>query len=136
MDETWSNKSLQATRDGGFSSASRFTAFGPACLSSGRSADMRDSRLQRFLWPVGLIAVLGLIGALALLICPFAAPLTTPALRVLADREFNPPHSLRSQVLSLGLQPIGFVLDLPTVAHVASRDTRHWVYSIISRPDE
>jgi hypothetical protein len=52
----WSNKSLQATRDGGFrrrsrlhcvttrqdamarqaSSASRFTSFGPACLSSGR----------------------------------------------------------------------------------------------------
>jgi len=29
-------KSLQATRDGVFSSASRFTAFGPACLSSGR----------------------------------------------------------------------------------------------------
>ena len=101
-----------------------------------RSADMRDSRLQRFLWPVGLIAVTGLIGALALLICPYAAPLTTPALRVLADREFNPPHSLRSQVLSLGFQPIGFVLDLPTVAHVASRDTRHWVYSIISRPNE
>ena len=25
--------SLQATRDGGFSSASRFTTFGPACLS-------------------------------------------------------------------------------------------------------
>lgn len=33
----WSaNKSLQATRDGGFSSASRFTPVGPACLSSGR----------------------------------------------------------------------------------------------------
>jgi hypothetical protein len=40
------NKSLQATRDGVFrrrqgyggqaSSASRFTSFGPACLSSGR----------------------------------------------------------------------------------------------------
>jgi len=30
------NKSLQATRDGAFSSASRFTLFGPACLSSGR----------------------------------------------------------------------------------------------------
>src|SRR5437773_1822244 len=29
------NKSLQATRDGAFSSASRFTSFGPACLSSG-----------------------------------------------------------------------------------------------------
>jgi hypothetical protein len=33
---TWPNKSLQATRDGGSSSASRFTSFGPACLSSGR----------------------------------------------------------------------------------------------------
>jgi hypothetical protein len=32
----WSNKSLQATRDGALSSASRFTSFGPACLSSGR----------------------------------------------------------------------------------------------------
>ena len=32
----WSNKSLQATRDGGLSSASRFTLVGPACLSSGR----------------------------------------------------------------------------------------------------
>jgi hypothetical protein len=31
-----SNKSLQATRDGALSSASRFTVFGPACLSSGR----------------------------------------------------------------------------------------------------
>ena len=30
------NKSLQATRDGGSSSASRFTLVGPACLSSGR----------------------------------------------------------------------------------------------------
>jgi ABC-type spermidine/putrescine transport system permease subunit II len=30
------NKSLQATRDGGSSSASRFRRFGPACLSSGR----------------------------------------------------------------------------------------------------
>jgi uncharacterized protein YegJ (DUF2314 family) len=30
------NKSLQATRDGAFSSASRFTLFGPACLSSER----------------------------------------------------------------------------------------------------
>jgi hypothetical protein len=28
--------SLQATRDGRLSSASRFTVFGPACLSSGR----------------------------------------------------------------------------------------------------
>src|ERR1051326_943859 len=35
---TWSNKSLQATRDDALSSASRFTPFGPACLSSGRSA--------------------------------------------------------------------------------------------------
>jgi hypothetical protein len=32
----WANKSLQATRDGRSSSASRFTHFGPACLSSGR----------------------------------------------------------------------------------------------------
>jgi len=31
-----SNKSLQATRDGRSTSASRFTSFGPACLSSGR----------------------------------------------------------------------------------------------------
>ena len=30
------NKSLQATRDGRSSSASRFTLIGPACLSSGR----------------------------------------------------------------------------------------------------
>ena len=30
------NKSLQATRDGGFSSASQFTLVGLACLSSGR----------------------------------------------------------------------------------------------------
>jgi hypothetical protein len=35
---TWPNKSLQATRDGRLSSASRFMAFPPACLSSGRSA--------------------------------------------------------------------------------------------------
>ncbi len=33
---TPSNQSLQATRDGRSSSASRFTSFGPACLSSGR----------------------------------------------------------------------------------------------------
>src|SRR5258706_7268273 len=32
------NKSLQATRDGDSSSASRFMSFGPACLSSGRYA--------------------------------------------------------------------------------------------------
>jgi len=30
------NKSLQATRDGVSSSASRFTSSGPVCLSSGR----------------------------------------------------------------------------------------------------
>jgi hypothetical protein len=35
-------KSLQATRDGGSSSASRFTAFGPACLSSGRWSQLRQ----------------------------------------------------------------------------------------------
>jgi hypothetical protein len=35
---TWPNKSLQATRDGDFSSASRFTLVGPARLSSGRSS--------------------------------------------------------------------------------------------------
>jgi len=34
--ELMPNKSLQATRDGGFSSASRFTLVSPACLSSGR----------------------------------------------------------------------------------------------------
>ena len=34
--EKSSNKSLQATRDGRSSSASRFTSFGPACLSSER----------------------------------------------------------------------------------------------------
>ena len=33
---TWSNKLLQATRDGALSSATRFTQVGPACLSSGR----------------------------------------------------------------------------------------------------
>jgi hypothetical protein len=32
----YANKSLQATRDGALSSASRFTLVGPACLSSGR----------------------------------------------------------------------------------------------------
>jgi len=32
----FANKSLQATRDGALSSASRFTLVGPACLSSGR----------------------------------------------------------------------------------------------------
>ena len=32
------NKSLQATRDGRLSSASRFTLVGPECLSTGRSA--------------------------------------------------------------------------------------------------
>jgi len=36
MDDQWSNNSLQATRDGALSSASRFTLVGPACLSSGR----------------------------------------------------------------------------------------------------
>ena len=34
--EMMANKSLQATRDGRSSSASRFTLVGPACLSSGR----------------------------------------------------------------------------------------------------
>src|SRR5260370_41221344 len=38
---TWPNKSLQATRDGRSSSASRFTLFGPACLSSGRQVTMK-----------------------------------------------------------------------------------------------
>ena len=36
MINQWPNKSLQATRDGVSSSASRFTLVGPACLSSGR----------------------------------------------------------------------------------------------------
>ena len=36
MTKVQPNKSLQATRDGGSSSASRFTLVGPACLSSGR----------------------------------------------------------------------------------------------------
>ncbi len=39
-------KSLQATRDGRSSSASRFTSFGPACLSSGRSEiNMKTTRI-------------------------------------------------------------------------------------------
>ena len=42
-----SNKSLQATRDGGLSSASRLTSFGPACLSSARS-------LWGLLWAFGV----------------------------------------------------------------------------------
>jgi hypothetical protein len=33
MRRTWSNKSLQATRDDALSSASRFTLVDPACLS-------------------------------------------------------------------------------------------------------
>jgi hypothetical protein len=33
MKMLWSNKSLQTTRDGALSSASRLTSFGPACLS-------------------------------------------------------------------------------------------------------
>src|ERR1035441_9194761 len=37
------NKSLQATRDGGSSSASRFTSFGPACLSSDRKSTRLNS---------------------------------------------------------------------------------------------
>jgi len=36
--QTEPNKSLQATRDGAFGSAARFTLAGPACLSSSRSA--------------------------------------------------------------------------------------------------
>jgi hypothetical protein len=35
-------KSLQATRDGALSSASRFALAGPACLSSGRWAHSHD----------------------------------------------------------------------------------------------
>ena len=37
-EDEWPNKSLQAMRDSALSSASRFASFGPACLSSGRSA--------------------------------------------------------------------------------------------------
>ena len=36
MQELWSNKSLQATRDGGSSSAIADDVISPACLSSGR----------------------------------------------------------------------------------------------------
>src|SRR6266704_2224114 len=36
LDEFAASKSPRATQDGAFSSASRFTSFGPACLSSGR----------------------------------------------------------------------------------------------------
>ena len=38
----------QATRDGRSSSASRITSFGPACLSSGRSATATEDEYQRF----------------------------------------------------------------------------------------
>jgi len=41
------NKSLQATRDGRSSSASRFTSFGPACLSSGRWLALRPVTIRR-----------------------------------------------------------------------------------------
>ena len=37
---TWSNKSLQATRDGVSSSAIAEDVIRPACLSSGRWADL------------------------------------------------------------------------------------------------
>jgi len=49
-----SNKSLQATRDGRSSSASRFTSFGPACL------DVRRLRAMR-IWHAILIAVIGVL---------------------------------------------------------------------------
>jgi len=121
------------------------TAFSTGCISNivvgrlrilVRSAAMRDHVFRVHWGSASLVAVIGLVASLALLICPFAAPVTTPVLRILADREFNPPHSLRSRFLSLGFQPIGFVLEFGPVAHVASRDTRHWVQSIIWRPDE
>ena len=46
MDE-WTNKSPQATRDGRSSSASRFTRFGPACLSSGRQATPHTTQTNK-----------------------------------------------------------------------------------------
>ena len=53
----WSNKSLQATRVGVSSSASRFTSFGPACLSSSREAASHVMRSSRFIW-FGLLLIL------------------------------------------------------------------------------
>jgi len=58
------NKSLQATRDGALSSASRFTRFGPACLSSSRSAaaifqpliDTNEHEFRKGIW-LGLSAM-------------------------------------------------------------------------------
>src|SRR5439155_7686586 len=96
------------------------TAFSTGCISNivvgrlrilVRSAAMRDHVFRVHWGSASLVAVIGLVASLALLICPFAAPVTTPVLRILADREFNPPHSLRSRFLSLGFQPIGFVLE-------------------------
>src|SRR5690349_7025010 len=42
----WPNKSLQATRDGIFSSAPRFTLIGPACLSSDVDHERCNTPLQ------------------------------------------------------------------------------------------
>ena len=97
---------------------------------------MRESRLRSSLELGSLVAVIGFVAVLAVLVCPFTVPITTRALRVLADRKFNPPHSFRSQVLSLAFQPIEFVLDSRPVVGIVSRDTRHWVYSITGRPNE
>jgi len=60
----------------------------------------------------------------------------TPVLSVLADRKTIPPHSFLSHALSYGFRPIGFVLESEPMPKVVSRDVRHYVQSIIYRPEE
>jgi len=66
----------------------------------------------------------------------FAFPGATPVLSVLADRQAIPPHSFLSRALSYSFRPVGFLLECEPLPKVVSRDVRHYVQSIIYRPEE
>src|ERR1035438_7594164 len=87
------NKSLQATRDGALSSASRFTLVGPACLSSGRSPEPITSDLFKSTLMKTLISLISILVG-------FSASL--PDARAAAFGDLGPYFSFRSEERRVG----------------------------------
>ena len=62
--------------------------------------------------------------------------LTVPAVSTfLADRQRIRAGSFTAQILSWAYRPIEMIVETPPLDQMVSRETRHTVYSIVSRSE-